>query len=92
MNDKLESRAVKIRSLVARGLRGGLRAGQHLGSDEVHHLCELLDLEYKANDALLIELREHIENAMNEDNKEDYLTLAHGIVLTLTGEPGNGTD
>lgn len=33
----------RIKALVARGLRGGLTAGHHLGSDEVHHLCELVN-------------------------------------------------
>lgn len=77
-----ESRTKEIRALVARGTRGGLRAGQHLGSDEVHHLCELLEMEFEREDMLLRVLRTRIEEAMDGSFDEDFSEM-HECVVEL---------
>lgn len=81
-----EHRDVKIRALVARGNRGGLLAGQHLGADEVHHLCELLELHFRDRDRVLIRMREVVEDLI-DGSYDDGLQELHGLVLTLMGEP-----
>lgn len=75
----------RIRAMAARGTRGGLLAGGHLGADEVHHLCELLETHFAEHDRALIRMRELTESLMDEAHDDDLAEL-HGLVLTLMGE------
>lgn len=72
----------EINALIHRGLRGGLLAGHHLGSDEVHHLCERLDAQAINRKMALEALKVTIEECINGEPIEE-LAVAHGLLVSL---------
>lgn len=72
----------EIKALVARGLRGGLTAGQWMGSDEVHKLCELVQLELARDDKLVaraLQLTEELADTADSNIRAEL----YGVLLTL---------
>lgn len=73
----------EIRALVKRGIRGGLLAGQHLGADEVHHLCERLSKHFEEQSKILQSCKNHVEVIMNEGMDEQEVLELHAELTTL---------
>lgn len=73
----------EIRALVKRGIRGGLLAGQHLGADEVHHLCERLETYFKKQDKLLTAIKTNVDTLMQDGCGDQEMLELHADLVTL---------
>lgn len=56
-----------VAALAARGTRGGLTAGQYLGSDEVHHLCERVVKLLEARNSFLKSLLTDLDHVVADE-------------------------